>query len=314
MAGFKLPITYVCSAFMVWGALSCPLPVGAMPQVPAPVVAHLEVNSTALHMRLQLAYELLSNGELLAALPLLEADLANPQASTNSELSTLLGYTHSHLGHYSLAKQHYLRALHLPKPDYVAVYGGLARQAFKQQQWDEAVTYQKHLISYAPLNAQHYHDLSVLHASALQYAQAVQASQQALTHGMKSALVYNNLGYALAKQGLAQQGLEAIDTALALDPDDPATQDSKGSAYLQLKNYQQALTWYDKALTSDPALAETYWHRAQVWQALAQPAKALHDIEIFLQLSPNADDAPEAKILAQQLRQRKQNSLSTTEL
>jgi tetratricopeptide (TPR) repeat protein len=305
-----------CFAFIAAVLMSSllPLPVLATAKLPAPVIAQLNAGQNTLHLRLQLAYELLSNGELLSALPLLQA-AANQQAGqTNSELASLLGYTHAQLGHSAEAKAYYLKALRLPKPSYVTIYGALARLAFKQQDYATAVTYQQKLTHYAPLNAQHYHDLSVLYASALNYAKAAEASQLAINHGLRTAVVYNNLGYALAKQGLPTQGLEAINQALVLAPDDPATQDSKGFAYFQLKQYTQAMAWYNKALTTDPTMAETYWHRAQVWQALAHNDKAIHDIEVFLQLSPNAPEAAEAKAMVLHLRKLADTIISTQPL
>jgi tetratricopeptide (TPR) repeat protein len=310
---FNRVVNYLALTGLLLASGCLPLVAMATPHIPAPVVASLNVGQATLQLRLQLAYELLSNGELLSALPLLEASISQQAGQTNSELASLLGYTHAQLGHTQEAKAYYLKALTLPQPSFVTIYGGLARLAFKELRYDEAISYQQKLLSYAPLNAQHYHDLSVLYASDSRYAEAAQASQQALNHGMRTAVVYNNLGYALAKAGLPAQGLEAINQALALDPTDPATQDSKGFAYFQLKQYPEALMWYDKALATDPTLAETYWHRAQVLQAMAQHTKALHDIEVFLQLSPTAPEAVEAKALAQLLRQLAGTAISSSQ-
>jgi Flp pilus assembly protein TadD len=83
----------------------------------------------------------------------------------------------------------------------------------------------------------------------------------------------------------------------------------KGRAYAQRTNYKEAMAYYNKALTLDPANPEGWYLRASVQIDTGKPAEAIADCDRALALNRNYADAWSKKALALYNLERYEDSL-----
>jgi tetratricopeptide (TPR) repeat protein len=97
--------------------------------------------------------------------------------------------------------------------------------------------------------------------------------------------ILNFLGYGLieSKQDV-QEGIDLIKQALRSEPRSGAIMDSLGWGYYQIKDYDQALEWIEKAVELEPAVAEINDHLGDVYQALGRVREARYQWERVLTL------------------------------
>ncbi|MCY4380440.1 MAG: tetratricopeptide repeat protein, partial [Proteobacteria bacterium] len=93
--------------------------------------------------------------------------------------------------------------------------------------------------------------------------------------------ILNALGYTLALRGeKLDEAVSLLQTALELQPDDPAITDSLGWAYFMAKNYSKAQELLEKAYALKPHDAEINEHLVALYLALGQCAQAKKHMDI----------------------------------
>jgi tetratricopeptide (TPR) repeat protein len=75
----------------------------------------------------------------------------------------------------------------------------------------------------------------------------------------------------------------------------------RGLYYLQQEKFKEASDALEKAITLDKKNPYAYYYAGQAHIGLGNPAKAVEDLKMFLQLAPDAPEAPKAKKLHDQL-------------
>ena len=86
--------------------------------------------------------------------------------------------------------------------------------------------------------------------------------------------------------GAAQDALDALSTAIQLDPEFAEAYAYRGFAYYRLDNYDAAMEDYDKAVALWPNLAEAYYFRAILHGQLKEYQQAIRDYTRAVELKP----------------------------
>lgn len=123
-----------------------------------------------------------------------------------------------------------------------------------------------------------YEDQAVAYSLTRDYANAVKDETQVLRLAPNSAPDLNNRCWFLALEGKLPEAQTDCLASLKLAPHQPATLDSTGYVYLQLKRYQEAIHYYDEGLKLDPKMSTSLYGRALAEQALGETKQADADM------------------------------------
>ena len=128
------------------------------------------------------------------------------------------------------------------------------------------------------------HQQGQLEAAEALYREILQTNQR---HGQ--ALQF--LGVIAGQRGQAQEAIELIDQALAIDPANAAAWSNRGNALLELKRHADALESYDRALALNPKHADALHNRGLTLHRLERTEEALASYDQALGIRP---DYPQA--------------------
>lgn len=112
-----------------------------------------------------------------------------------------------------------------------------------------------------------------------QYAQALQAYEEALRLDPRNFHAWNGKGTALYSQGNYKKAFDAYQRATEIDPDDPVVWVSAGLALNRLQRYQQAIVHFERAISLDPQYVSAWTGKADAQLDMNQPEEALASYE-----------------------------------
>ncbi len=101
------------------------------------------------------------------------------------------------------------------------------------------------------------------------------------------AIAFNNRGTAYGNLKQYEQAIADYDRAIAFDPDYMAAYYNRGTAYGNLKQYEQAIADFDRAIKLDPNDAIAYNNRGTAYRNLKQRERAIADYDGAIELDPN---------------------------
>jgi len=90
--------------------------------------------------------------------------------------------------------------------------------------------------------------------------------------------------------------------AIALDPNDSASYNDRGTIYRRTGNFQAAVADFTKAIELDPKEAGTYYNRAFAFKKLGRVQDAIADLERCIELSADPHWHGRAQTFLQELR------------
>jgi tetratricopeptide (TPR) repeat protein len=109
-----------------------------------------------------------------------------------------------------------------------------------------------------------------------------------------------------AAESRMDDAIRAIDSAIALAPDDPALYVERGQRIILLYEWDRALADYDRALELDSDYADAYFYRGVLYASVPEAgdarAQAVIDFEQYLALAPDGAHADEAEAALAALR------------
>ena len=100
----------------------------------------------------------------------------------------------------------------------------------------------------------------------------------------------NIKGNELYTLGQYQEAITWYDKALALDSNDIDTLKNKGDSLYALGRYQEAITWYDKALALDSSYVDVLYYKGNSLYALGQYQEAITWYDEALSIEPDNGD------------------------
>lgn len=106
-----------------------------------------------------------------------------------------------------------------------------------------------------------------------------------------SALFFNELGIAYRRQGKIPQAIQAYQSALARDPENPVVIKNLGDAFYRNQEYSQAVELYQKTLQANPRFQQAHSSLGLAYYQLQRYQESLEEFEIVLKLNPQDEQA-----------------------
>jgi tetratricopeptide (TPR) repeat protein len=110
------------------------------------------------------------------------------------------------------------------------------------------------------------------------------------------------LGNILIEQGRADEGRQILASVDDAAVKDPTTFVNVGIGLLNQNRPDEALTYFEKAIARFPQSGDAYYYRALVRLQKGDTEGAKTDLKKFLEISPNAPEAPAARKALEQIK------------
>ncbi|HOP46485.1 MAG TPA: M48 family metalloprotease [Desulfobacteraceae bacterium] len=114
-----------------------------------------------------------------------------------------------------------------------------------------------------------------------EYAAAIQHLNNALEKGHKSAPLLTRLAEAYIMSGKNKQAISVLEDALKLDKDDKAALFLSGLSYENLKQYQEAINFYERLSSMQPGKDNVYYHLGVCYGKLNNLALAHYNFGLY---------------------------------
>jgi len=115
----------------------------------------------------------------------------------------------------------------------------------------------------------------------------------------KDAMALNDIGIKSMKRGdyedAATAFASAVDSGVTKRPATALYANNAGFAYYKLKRYQDAVGWFQRAISVDPSRAIAYLNLGDAYGKLNRNAEARQAYTKYLELAPNSKSAPDVK-------------------
>lgn len=170
-----------------------------------------------------------------------------------------------------------------------------------RKRFDEAIDYYNRAITLLGPKSEkahwtYYYARGTSYERTKRWSQAEADLQKALQLAPDQPLVLNYLGYSWVDQNKnLKQGLQLIEQAVKLKPDDGYIVDSLGWAHYRLGNYKEAVKYLERAVElrpEDPVLND---HLGDGFWRVGREAEARYQWEQALTLKPEPEDAEKIK-------------------
>lgn len=106
-----------------------------------------------------------------------------------------------------------------------------------------------------------------------------------------SALFFNELGVAYRRAGKLSEAIQAYQSALFRDPENPVIMKNLGDVFYLKKEFPQAAEQYQNALRSNPRFQQAHSGLGLAYYQMQKYREALDEFEIVLRLNPKDEQA-----------------------
>ena len=159
-----------------------------------------------------------------------------------------------------------------------------ATQRAEQGDYRKAAGIWEHVIELDPANVAARRNLGMAYYELQEADKARENLIEAAILDPKDAWSFVVLGNILAKENSGVGGAEQFyKQALELKPDDGWALNSLGALCTERHKYEDAITWFEKSIRSNPKFANPYYGRAHALVGLGKPEAALASIEELFQ-------------------------------
>lgn len=160
-------------------------------------------------------------------------------------------------------------------PQRIPAYAGLAYTLLKTAQFHQAAQVCTTGLAQDSTAVSLYNILSAAYAGEGRYALAMQALEKALAHQPDFALGWLNLGGIHTRLGEYEEATLLLARALALAPGDPVVRRRRGELFLQTDQPDSAIAEFAAALQADPDSETLYYLHGKALEASGQLPQAL---------------------------------------
>jgi tetratricopeptide (TPR) repeat protein len=250
---------------------------GARPRLEAA----LRSNPKDTNAELYLARDLINLGELETAIIQLQ-DLAHREPQ-NQEVWYLLGKTHMKLSEQALTRMNAI------DPNSVLAHEVSGEIMESMKNYDGAVVEYKKAIELEPQRPGSHFKLANTYSSLGEWDSAVKEYQLELANDPHNCVAQAQIAAILIEQQMGfEDGLVAVDKALAACPNLTQARMDRGRALLKLGRNDEALRDLQSAEQSSPDDPQIHFFLAQGYRAAGQPQKAQAEMQAFSKLEESS--------------------------
>ncbi len=105
------------------------------------------------------------------------------------------------------------------------------------------------------------------------------------------------LGASLVRLRKFADARKVLQEALESDWNDAAVRYQLGLSYVFERNWSDGIEQLTDAIDADPKLAHAYYYRGLAWHQQGRVDKALNDLDLFVQMAPDAPEADSARTI-----------------
>ena len=243
--------------------------------------AALRSNPKDNNAELFLANDLIKLGELESAAGHLQ-ELARRQPQ-DQEVWYLLGKTYMQLSEQALSKMNVI------DPNSVLVHEMSGEIMESMKNYDGAVAEYKKAVEMQPQRAGTHYKLANAYWFLGEWDAAVKEFQLELANDPANCAAQGQIGDILIEQRLNfEEGLAAVDKALAICPNLTQARVDRGRALLKLNRNDEAVKELEATEQATPDDPRVHFFLAQGYRALGQTQKAQAEMQVFSKLEENA--------------------------
>ncbi len=232
---------------------------------------------------------MLGLGKLNRALEVLDA--IEKLEPFNEEVHLQKAGIYSQLRNYRRAIDHYKKALSLADEGIDDIYLDLAFEYENCDQFEEAITYLKKALEINPENEAVLYELAYCYDLAEANMASIAFFRQYTNAHPYAFVAWYNLGNSLAREDRAEEALEALDLAIAIDENFSSAYFSKARVLLQMGRFKEAVDCYKETLEFDGPQAITFSYIGECYEKMEQYDQALIHYDQALALDPDWVDA-----------------------
>ena len=215
--------------------------------------------------------------------------------STSVQTLYGIGLVYRQLDQLDEAIEYLSKAVRI-NPRYVDAYYDLGLTYWKQKEYDQAINQFLTVTNFGPEGGSKYHkayfSLGRLYQLKKELDQAKEALQMALAFDPEYAEAYYYLGEVHRAQGNLTQAIEAYNQAAALDSTDMQIFYRLGLVYKEDGKYERAAEAYQRVSHSKSKLAtDSRYRLCVVYNAMGRYDEAISMAQEYLQRKPNAAQA-----------------------
>jgi tetratricopeptide (TPR) repeat protein len=147
-----------------------------------------------------------------------------------------------------------------------------------------------------------YLELGRIYDETYNYDEAIDLYERAIINGVKSALIYHQLGHALLSAGKTEEAIQSFEESISIEPNQFMPYESLGDVYSSKKEFKKAIQYYTKALSIDKKKPDIYSKLAVAYIKDGEPDRA---IEVYKKvIKVNAGYADIYEEIAEALKER----------
>ena len=250
-------------------------------QARARLEAALKSNPRDKNAELYLANDLIKLGDLgAAATHLQELSRREPQ---DQEVWYLLGKTYMQLSEQALSRMNAI------DPNSVLVHEMSGEIMESMKNYDGAVVEYKKAVAMDPQRTGTHYKLGNAYWYLGDWDSAIKEFQAELANDPANCAAQGQIGDILIEQRINfEEGLAAVEKALAICPTLTQARVDRGRAWLKLNRNDEAVKDLEAAERETPDDPRVHFFLAQGYRALGQPQKAQAEMQIFSKLEENA--------------------------
>ncbi len=160
----------------------------------------------------------------------------------------------------------------------------------RQGRLREAASLYRDFLGQNPRHAEALGLLGVIEVQAGNLSAGIELLDRAIAIDPNNAILFNNRGNALRDLRRFDEALISFDRAVALKPDFAQAFHNRGNVLRDLRRFEEALESFDSALGLNPGFALAHFNRGNALQQMERPEEAVSSFDRALAIRPNHAD------------------------
>jgi len=179
-------------------------------------------------------------------------------------------------------------AFSLSAQDPLKNFFSLGAEYFKKGDYSDALFNYKEALRLYPKSQEILNNIGICYQNLKDYDNAIKYYQSSLAIDKDYTPALNNLGLLYVKTNMFPDiGVSMIRRAMLLEPDNLEYIDSLGQSYYELKDYENALVWFNKALNNGLSNEKVHYHLGECYLKLGKREESLKEFKKVLEISPS---------------------------